>query len=212
MKGKPIILVDLETFGLDTSNDRIMEIGFMILDDYDLTFQSFKSWIISSPAHKSQARSLLERWDAGQISELDPDYFVAFTHTRNGLLSEVAEGSARANNYTVSIEVANWLTDEVSRLTDTRVIGNKLGVPLAGNSVHFDRAMLKYWMPNVEKLFTYRNEDISSVKNFVNRWMPKVAELREAEKVEPVHRVIYCLEAAAEELRLYKDCVFVGSE
>ena len=44
--------------------------------------------------------------------------------------------------------------------------------PLAGNSVHMDKAFLRKDMPRLHNFLHYRIVDVSTVKELVARWMP----------------------------------------
>lgn len=47
--------------------------------------------------------------------------------------------------------------------------------PMCGNTICQDRRFLHRLMPELEAFFSYRNLDVSSIKELVNRWAPDVA-------------------------------------
>ena len=47
--------------------------------------------------------------------------------------------------------------------------------PMCGNSICQDRRFLARCMPELERYFHYRNLDVSSIKELVNRWSPNIA-------------------------------------
>jgi len=53
--------------------------------------------------------------------------------------------------------------------------------PMCGNSICQDRRFLARCMPELEKFFHYRNLDVSSLKELVMRWAPKILESVEKE-------------------------------
>ena len=46
-------------------------------------------------------------------------------------------------------------------------------IPLCGNSIGQDRRFLVKYMPALNDFFHYRNVDVSSIKELVNRWYPR---------------------------------------
>ena len=81
-------------------------------------------------------------------------------------------------------------------------------LPLLGSSVHTDREWLKHGgCAQLASMFHYRNIDVSSVKELVRRLYPGwVPELRP----RGAHRVVSDLLDTVDELRFYRDQVFVA--
>ena len=48
--------------------------------------------------------------------------------------------------------------------------------PICGNSICQDRRFLARYMPKLERLFHYRNLDVSTLKELARRWAPGVLE------------------------------------
>lgn len=78
--------------------------------------------------------------------------------------------------------------------------------PLAGNSVHTDRAFLARYMPRLDGYLHYRIVDVSTVKEVVRRWYPSVFSRRPRKK--STHRALDDIVESIEELRFYRDRVF----
>lgn len=76
--------------------------------------------------------------------------------------------------------------------------------PLAGNSVHVDRAFIARHLPRLHDFFHYRNVDVSTVKELVRRWYPSLEAPPKAER----HRALEDLRESIAELRFYRDTVF----
>ncbi|MET0051773.1 MAG: oligoribonuclease, partial [Candidatus Thiodiazotropha sp.] len=48
--------------------------------------------------------------------------------------------------------------------------------PMCGNSICQDRRFLARCMPELEAYFHYRNLDVSTLKELVKRWAPRIGE------------------------------------
>ncbi|MCG8079781.1 MAG: oligoribonuclease, partial [Candidatus Thiodiazotropha taylori] len=48
--------------------------------------------------------------------------------------------------------------------------------PMCGNSICQDRRFLARTMPELEAYFHYRNLDVSTLKELINRWSPSLSE------------------------------------
>jgi oligoribonuclease len=78
--------------------------------------------------------------------------------------------------------------------------------PLAGNSVHADRAFLRRYMPTLEAHLHYRNVDVSTLKELARRWRPDLIE--QAPDKQERHRALDDIIESIVELRFYRDAVF----
>jgi oligoribonuclease len=78
--------------------------------------------------------------------------------------------------------------------------------PLAGNSVHLDRAFLKRYMPSLEAFLHYRIVDVSTIKELARRWFPAALEAAPAKKDS--HRALDDIRESIEELRYYRETIF----
>lgn len=121
---------------------------------------------------------------ASMPADMDPT--VLEMHTKNGLIEECAKARASFNE----VWVARVLRERAA------------GAPLAGSTVSFDRAFLRAFLPEVEAVASYRNVDVSSVKELVKRWRPEVYEARP--QGPKVHRALPDVLASIEELRYYR--------
>lgn len=83
-------------------------------------------------------------------------------HSDNGLLSEI-EGSFS-------------LHERDAEHTLIECMADANGSPMAGSNVWFDRGFLQWFMPDFERLFYYRNIDVSSISELVKSWRPDVHE------------------------------------
>ena len=81
--------------------------------------------------------------------------------------------------------------------------------PLAGNTVATDRAFLARDMPNLETFLHYRIVDVSSIKELSRRWFPRAYFQAPAKRGN--HRALADIQESIEELRYYREAVFVPS-
>ncbi|NUQ75248.1 MAG: oligoribonuclease [Polyangiaceae bacterium] len=120
--------------------------------------------------------------------------FVRDLHTRSGLLDRIRTSTvslAEATSQTVA-----FLERHVPKGT----------APLCGNSVWKDRAFLERYMPPVVDHLHYRIVDVSTLKELARRWYP--ASLLPLKKKE-AHRALDDIRESIEELRFYRDRLFV---
>lgn len=141
-----LIWIDLEMTGLDTQNDRIIEIATLITD-------SQLNPLAEGPmlaVHQSDAvLNGMDDWNRRQ-------------HTTSGLVDRVRASSvdeAEAERQTVAF-LEQWVPVRTS--------------PMCGNSICQDRRFLARLMPRLEAYFHYRNLDVSSVKELARRWKPEI--------------------------------------
>ena len=80
-------------------------------------------------------------------------------------------------------------------------------MPLCGNSIGTDRRFLAAYLPEIENFLHYRSVDVSTLKELARRWNPKVLE-HLPEKKEG-HRALDDIRESLEELRFYRDRLFV---
>lgn len=121
--------------------------------------------------------------------------FVRQMHTKSGLLDELASGTTMADAETQVLDyIRSFVTVERK-------------APLAGNTIGTDRAFLARDMPTLEGFVHYRNVDVSSIKELARRWYPRVP-FQAPTKVGN-HRALADIQESIEELRYYREAVFV---
>ena len=81
--------------------------------------------------------------------------------------------------------------------------------PLAGNTVATDRSFLARDMPDLETFLHYRIVDVSSIKELSRRWFPRAYFQAPAKRGN--HRALADIQESIEELRYYREAVFVPS-
>jgi oligoribonuclease len=172
--------MDLEMTGLDPTKDVIVEIATLVTNDDLEVVAEGPDLVIHQPEDV--------------LSLMDP--FVVDMHTRSGLLEAI-----RASTVTLAQAGEQTLAFIKAHVPDPRT------VPLCGNSIGMDRRFLAAYLPDIENYLHYRSVDVSSVKELVRRWYPQVRAERPV-KVGS-HRALDDIRASVEELRYYRERVFV---
>jgi oligoribonuclease len=147
-KDKNLIWIDLEMTGLDTQQDMIIEIATIVTD-------SELNILAEGPMlaiHQSeQIMGGMDEWNTRQ-------------HGGSGLTKRVSESTL--NEADAESQTIAFLEQYVSK-------GKS---PMCGNSICQDRRFLARCMPELEAFFHYRNLDVSSLKELVVRWSPKITK------------------------------------
>jgi oligoribonuclease len=186
-----LVLVDIETTGLADvfPDDVVCEVGLKVVDRQLRTWGEFSSLVLN------------ENWRA----KMARGPFVWNMHTESGLIKElddIVDQPHFPGQYTpkvVAVEAYKWLTE---------TMGLPPGkMPMMGSSVQFDREFLNREMIVLEKFFTYRNIDVSTLKELCMRFNSDlyVAIKNEFKKEDAKHRVLPDLEATLSEFRVYLD-------
>jgi oligoribonuclease len=116
-------------------------------------------------------------------------------HTDSKLLEALDEGCTLEEAESKVLEYIGAHVDEGAR------------PPLAGNTVATDRAFLARDMPRIDAFLHYRIVDVSSIKELVRRWYPRVYFAAPAKAGN--HRALTDIRESIEELRYYRAAVFV---
>lgn len=174
-----IVWIDCEMTGLDFKNDLLVEIACVITDAQLELVAEGLNIVIQAPAER--------------LENMDP--FVVNMHTESGLLPEIPNG--------VTLEAAEeMLFDYISSHIPE---ANK--AQLAGSSVHVDRIFLQRDMPRVDSYLHYRIIDVSSIKELVRRWYPRVYFASPTKTGN--HRALGDILDSIKELKYYREAVFV---
>lgn len=174
---KNLIWVDLEMTGLDPQTDRIIEIATLITDD-QLTIIG-QGPVIAIKQSDAQLAAM-DEWNQTH-------------HGQSGLIERVKESQyteQQAMKETLSF-IEKYVPQGVS--------------PMCGNSIGQDRRFLNRYMPELENYFHYRNIDVSTIKELVNRWKPEI--MKEFTK-KNTHQALQDIQESIAELQFYRSKVF----
>ncbi len=174
-----IVWADCEMTGLDIEKDEICEIAVIVTDD-QLKLVDEGIQVVIKPSAAAMA-------NMGD--------FVRQMHTDSGLLSELESG--------VSIESAQ---EQVLAYLGKFITEPKTA-PLAGNSIGTDRMFIIRQMPKLDAFLHYRNIDVSSLKELVRRWYPRV--YFQLPKKVGSHRALADIRESIQELAYYRLAVLV---
>lgn len=178
----PIVWIDCEMTGLDTSIDELVEISVVITD--------------SELNPVDEGIDLLIKPSAEAVAHMDD--FVRNMHTHSGLINEWDEG----------LELAQAQARVLDYIKGFVPCARK--APLGGNSVGTDKAFLEKYMPELIEHLHYRIIDVSSIKELAKRWYPR-AYFAAPEKTGN-HRALGDIYDSIDELRYYRGALMPEGE
>ncbi|UYN84692.1 MAG: oligoribonuclease [Microcella sp.] len=174
-----LVWIDCEMTGLDLSVDDLIEVA-VVITDYEL-----------EPVHPG-FQIVIAPTEAGLANMGE---FVTEMHKSSGLLDELAAGVAMAD---AEQQVLAYITEHVPTAGQA---------PLAGNTIGTDRAFIAKHMPRVDAHLHYRSVDVSSIKELVRRWFPRV--YFNAPAKNGGHRALADILESIRELDYYRRAGFV---
>ncbi len=146
MKETNLIWIDLEMTGLDTQNDRIIEIATVVTNAELEVLAQGPVVAIHQPA---EVMASMDEWNTSH-------------HGSSGLTERVRQSNrstADAERETLAF-VRQYLLPGKS--------------PMCGNSICQDRRFMARLMPELEAFFHYRNLDVSTLKELARLWRPEL--------------------------------------
>jgi oligoribonuclease len=176
-----LVWIDCEMTGLDTGADALIEVAALVTD-FELNVLGDGIDVVIKPPDDALA----------QMNDV-----VRTMHTSSGLLEELAEGIDLA---TAEKTVLDYIREHVPEAGKA---------PLAGNTVGTDRLFLARDMPQLETYLHYRVVDVSSIKELSRRWYPRAYFASPPKGGN--HRALADIQESIEELRYYREAVFVPS-
>lgn len=184
------VFVDIETTGLDPKDDFILEVGLKVTDERLNILGEWSSLIFN------------EDWRA----RIAGNNYVYQMHQKSGLIADLEKAldtpGAHADlspALVAYVGAYKWLTE---------TMGLQEGViPMTGSSVQFDREFLREQMVVLFSFFSYRNIDISTLKELCRRFNPELAAAAASrfKKEDAVHRALPDIDSSIAELRFYMD-------
>lgn len=175
-----LVWIDCEMTGLDLANDALIEVAALVTDS-DLNVLGEGVDVLVKPSDEALA----------QMGD-----FVRDMHTKSGLLDELDGGMGMAEAEKLVLDYVRTHVPTARR------------APLAGNTIGTDRMFLARDMPELEGWVHYRNVDVSSIKELSRRWFPRAYYQSPAKNGN--HRALADIQESIEELRYYRDAVFVA--
>lgn len=176
-----LVWIDCEMTGLDLGADALIEIAALVTD-FDLNVLGEGVDIIVKP-------------EPAALEQMND--FVRDMHVKSGLLEELHSGVTLAE---AEQQVLAYLREHCPE-------GSR--PPLAGNTVATDRSFISRDMPGLEAFLHYRIVDVSSIKELSRRWFPRAYFASPTKRGN--HRALADIQESIEELRYYREAVFVAS-
>jgi oligoribonuclease len=176
-----LVWIDCEMTGLDLGADALVEVAALVTD-FDLNVLGAGVDLVIKPP-------------AEAIDQMGD--FVREMHEKSGLLTELDQGITLQEAEEQVLAYIKQHCPDGSR------------PPLAGNTVATDRSFLARDMPALETFLHYRIVDVSSIKELSRRWFPRAYFQAPAKRGN--HRALADIQESIEELRYYREAVFVPS-
>lgn len=184
---KLYLFVDTETTGLNFSQrgkinkNTLLEIAY-ILTDTDLNIIQKGEYIVG--------------YEPNQIMYQMNDY-VKNMHETNGLLNEVY------NSKLTKRDVDELVYDEIINTSILKDNVESYKIIIAGNTVHFDKEIIRRDLPKLYSLLHFRNFDVSSVREMVESTGLETVTIKATDK-KYNHRAMDDIEETINELKQYK--------
>ena len=176
-----LVWVDCEMTGLNPDTECLVEIAAVITDT-ELNVMDEGIDLVIKPR-------------AGTIEAMG-DY-VRKMHTDSGLINEFQDGLELED---AEAQVLEYIKKYIPTAKTT---------PLAGNTISTDRLFITKYMPKLDDHLHYRNIDVSTIKELAKRWYPRA--YFQAPKKDGGHRALADILESIEELKYYRQSVFVES-
>ncbi len=179
MSESALVWIDCEMTGLDTTSDALIEVACLVTDAELNLLGNGVSVVIRPPAEAVEKMS----------------DFVREMHTASGLINDLDAGVTMEE---AQAKVLAYVREHVPAARKA---------PLAGNTVGMDKAFLERDMPELMAHLHYRVVDVSSIKELVRRWYPRV--FFQAPVKTGGHRALGDIEDSIRELKYYRETVLV---
>lgn len=175
-----LVWIDCEMTGLDVSVDQLVEVA-VVITDFELAIIDPGFNVVINPDHSA----------LDNMSD-----FVRQMHESSGLLEAIPDGMPLAKAQDAVLDYIRTF------------VPNPQQAPLAGNTIGTDRAFLAKYMPQVDSHLHYRNVDVSSIKELVRRWTPRI--YFNAPEKDGGHRALADILESIRELEYYRKTAFVA--
>jgi oligoribonuclease len=178
MNDQKILWVDVETSGLSPMFDTLLEVAAVMTDRNLKTINEFSA-VIAPP---NFAPVLM----ADEVRKM---------HLRSGLIEDILLEGQPLNEVEMAFRTFIWDSKGPS------FGGEPIMPPLAGSSVHFDRNFLEWNFPWFTEEVSYRNIDVSTLKELAKRWYPTITPWEST----GIHRALADVRNSIAELMYYRE-------
>ncbi len=173
-KSTNLIWIDLEMTGLEPETDLIIEIATIITD---AELNILAEGPVFAIHQSDDILAAMDEWNTKQ-------------HTGSGLVERVKKSTVDESQ--AEKQTIEFLQKYVDR-------GKS---PMCGNSICQDRRFIYRYMPELANYFHYRNLDVSTLKELVKRWKPK---LMQGVTKKSQHLALYDIKDSIDELKYYRE-------
>lgn len=193
--------IDLETTGFDENENIILEVAMIITDNQLNELGRYTSVVVDADPDKFLP--------GDQVRTRDDQIVVWENHWKTNLIqdieavcdkSDVLPNLEEVENNLISLMNAHGI-DEAMIVEAPRKLP-----PMCGSTVSFDRKYIKKYWPELNRLFTYRNIDVSSIRELQKRWRPEIPSPPKSEK----HRAEADIEESINYLKHFRSSGFIG--
>ncbi|MPY99450.1 MAG: oligoribonuclease [Actinophytocola sp.] len=176
-----LVWIDCEMTGLDLAKDALIEIAALVTDA-DLNILG-------------EGIDVVIHADDDVLAGM-PDV-VRDMHAASGLTEEVRRSTVTLEDAEQQVldYIRSWVPEPKT-------------APLAGNSIATDRGYIARDMPKLDEHLHYRMVDVSSVKELVRRWYPRIYYAKPEKGL--AHRALADIMESISELSYYRRTAFVG--
>ncbi|MFC4004747.1 oligoribonuclease [Prauserella oleivorans] len=175
-----LVWIDCEMTGLDLAKDALIEIAVLVTD--------------------ADLRVLGDGLDlvihAGDDALANMPDVVREMHAKSGLTEEVRRSTVTLED--AEQQVLAYIREHVP---------DPQTAPLAGNSIGTDRGFIARDMPELDGYLHYRMVDVSSIKELVRRWYPRIYYAKPEKGL--AHRALADIKESIGELEYYRRTAFV---
>ncbi|MFD8500148.1 oligoribonuclease [Amycolatopsis xylanica] len=175
-----LVWIDCEMTGLDLAKDALIEIAALVTD--------------AELNVLGEGVDIVIHADDEALAGM-PD-IVRDMHAKSGLTEEV-----RASAVTLAEAERRVLEYIKEHVPDPN------SAPLAGNSIATDRGFITRDMPELDAHLHYRMVDVSSIKELVRRWYPRIYYAKPEKGL--AHRALADIKESIGELDYYREIAFV---
>ncbi|WP_329065509.1 oligoribonuclease [Amycolatopsis sp. NBC_01480] len=177
-----LVWIDCEMTGLDLGKDALIEIAALVTDS-DLNVLGDGDGV-----------DIVIHADDAKLDGMPQ--VVHDMHAKSGLTEEV-----RASAVTLA-EAEQRVLDYIREF-----VPDPGTAPLAGNSIATDRGFISRDMPALDSHLHYRMVDVSSIKELVRRWYPRIYYAKPEKGL--AHRALADIKESIGELDYYRSAAFV---
>lgn len=175
-----LVWVDCEMTGLDVSQDALIEVAVLVTDA-ELNVLGDGVDVVIHADEEALARM--------------PEV-VRQMHESSGLTEEVRRST------TTLAQAEDMVMEYV-----TRYVPAPRTAPLCGNSIATDRGFIARDMPTLDSYLHYRMVDVSSIKELIRRWYPRIYYAKPEKGL--AHRALADIKESIGELKYYRKTAFV---